>query len=98
MAAYQAAKCPNCGASITEVDKKSGVCGYCHTSYIKNEQPLPPPPPPPPPPRPKNIPKRPQINWFFGIVLLMFWVVPGVVYIGYNIYEQYRWDQKYGKE
>jgi len=44
----------------------------------------------------RKAPPRPRISILVAILGLFFYIVPGVLYIGYKMRKQKEWDKKYG--
>ena len=105
----KSAKCPNCGANITvDETKDANICEYCNSPFVtekaivqtnntttNNAQTI------------NNyyasketnirIPKKPRpvLNVGLAIVLCLFYIFPGVIYISYVKSKQKEWDDKY---
>ena len=105
------AKCPSCGANIEiNENLEAGICPYCKSAYstekalnctmpvsnnantINNYYSN---------SIPQNsnlrVPKspRPTVNIGIAILGFLFYIFPGIIYIGYVKQKQKEWDDKY---
>lgn len=93
-------KCPNCGANLKSEDllNDSYVCAYCKTSIVAEDvatptiinnyyhtSPV----------VEKNIPPRPRVSFFWAIILLWMYILPGLIYIAIVHNKQKDWDDEY---
>ena len=105
-------KCPNCGASI-HLENGAVACEYCGTKFkVKKQEPektsntqtiinnyysTPTSTPARQPIQKPAYKPRPKINFLVAIILLWFYVLPGLIYISSVRQKQRAWDAIYKK-